>query len=322
MHILFVTATRIGDAVLSTGLLVPCRRTLSRRAPDHRRGAGRRAAVRGSPRARAGAGHGKAARRRCIGWRSTPAPPPAAGTLSSICAARRSPGCCAPASAGSWPRAMPASTGCASSARLFGLDPPPGPGIWTAPRHERAAEALLPPGRAGAGDRAGRQLARQAMACRALCRAGAASRPPPTGRCRARASRCWRRRMSGPGGAAALGDAVPPGGVIDLVGRTDLLTAAAVLRRSRNVHRQRHRADAYRRGRRHADPGPVRAEPGRAICAVGALHRLCPHEPAAESHVRAGLRPPHHRYADGQPFGRDGRGGCSRAVAPRRNEAA
>ena len=31
-------------------------------------------------------------------------------------------------------------------ARLFDLDPPPGPRLWTAPRHERAAEALIPPG--------------------------------------------------------------------------------------------------------------------------------------------------------------------------------
>src|SRR5881396_1099461 len=31
-------------------------------------------------------------------------------------------------------------------ARLFGLDPPPGPVIWTAPSHDRAAEVLVPPG--------------------------------------------------------------------------------------------------------------------------------------------------------------------------------
>src|SRR6266702_4493873 len=30
--------------------------------------------------------------------------------------------------------------------RLFGLDPPPSPVLWTAARHERAADELLPPG--------------------------------------------------------------------------------------------------------------------------------------------------------------------------------
>ena len=31
-------------------------------------------------------------------------------------------------------------------ARLFGLEPPPSPVIWTGARHDRAAEALIPPG--------------------------------------------------------------------------------------------------------------------------------------------------------------------------------
>src|SRR2546430_7770166 len=31
-------------------------------------------------------------------------------------------------------------------ARLFGLEPPPSPAVWTDPRHDRAAEALIPPG--------------------------------------------------------------------------------------------------------------------------------------------------------------------------------
>jgi heptosyltransferase-3 len=30
--------------------------------------------------------------------------------------------------------------------RLFGLDPPPSPVLWTAPRHEQTADLLLPPG--------------------------------------------------------------------------------------------------------------------------------------------------------------------------------
>src|ERR1700686_2378918 len=31
-------------------------------------------------------------------------------------------------------------------ARLFVVDPPPSPRLWTAPRHERTAEKLVPPG--------------------------------------------------------------------------------------------------------------------------------------------------------------------------------
>src|SRR6266850_6756618 len=31
-------------------------------------------------------------------------------------------------------------------ARLFGLDPPPSPRLWIAPRHEHTAVALIPPG--------------------------------------------------------------------------------------------------------------------------------------------------------------------------------
>ena len=30
--------------------------------------------------------------------------------------------------------------------RLFDLDPPPGPLLWTAPHHDRAAAALIPSG--------------------------------------------------------------------------------------------------------------------------------------------------------------------------------
>ena len=85
----------------------PPDRALSRRAADHRRRAGRGAAVRRGAGAASGwsivekrplvAALADALRR---GRRD------GAGTSSSICAARRSPGCCAPASAGSWPRAM------------------------------------------------------------------------------------------------------------------------------------------------------------------------------------------------------------------------
>ena len=113
--------------------------------------------------------------------------------------------------------------------RLFDLDPPPGPRLWTAPRHDRRAAALLPGG------------------------------PPvlaigPAANWRGKQWRADRfaelaRRLTSPGGllpgarvvvlagahereqAMPLLDAIPGERLIDLVGRVDLLTAAAVLRR-------------------------------------------------------------------------------------------
>ena len=84
--------------------------------------------------------------------------------------------------------------------------------------------------RPGAGDRPGRELARQAMARRTLCRAGAAADRQPTARCPERAvavlAAGHERAQAEP-----LLDAIPGDRRIDLVGRVDLLTAAAVLRR-------------------------------------------------------------------------------------------
>ena len=176
MHILFVTATRIGDAVLSTGLFRPSDRTPSRRSrltiaagpvaaplfeavPGLERLVVVRKAALGAALARP--------LRRCRG--------PALGSRrrsarlgSRLDAARRR----AP---GHGQGRRSASIGCASSARVFDLDPPPSPRLWTAPRHERAAAMLVPAGCPGAGDRPRRQLARQAMAGRTLRRAGASA---------------------------------------------------------------------------------------------------------------------------------------------------
>ena len=114
-------------------------------------------------------------------------------------------------------------------ARLLGVDPPPAPRLWLLPEHEAAAEALLP-------------------------KSGPVLAIGPAANWRAKQ---WRdrnfaelvRRLTAPGGvlaaapvvvlaaateraqAAALLDAIPASRRVDLVGRVDLLTAAAVLKR-------------------------------------------------------------------------------------------
>ncbi|HUZ73854.1 MAG TPA: glycosyltransferase family 9 protein [Stellaceae bacterium] len=115
-------------------------------------------------------------------------------------------------------------------ARLFDLDPPPAPRLWLAPEHEAQAAALLPPG-------------------------GPVLAIGPAANWRGKEWRAERfaelaRRLTAPGGvlaqarvvvlaaaheraqAAPVIDALPPARCIDLVGRVDLLTAAAVLRRA------------------------------------------------------------------------------------------
>jgi heptosyltransferase III len=114
--------------------------------------------------------------------------------------------------------------------RLFGLDPPPSPQLWTAPRHERAAEALLPPGPpvlaiGPAANWRGKEWRAERFA-ELACRLTAADGPLPGGRVAVLAAAHEEAQ------AAPVLSAPAPGGVIDLVGRTDLLTAAAVLRRS------------------------------------------------------------------------------------------
>jgi heptosyltransferase-3 len=121
--------------------------------------------------------------------------------------------------------------------RLFGLDPPPGPVLWTGPRHERAAEALLPPGPpvlaiGPAANWRGKQWRAERFAELAR-RLTAADGPLPGARIAVLAAAHEHAQ------AAPLLSAMPPrdvaggvpGGVIDLVGRIDLLTAASVLRR-------------------------------------------------------------------------------------------
>jgi lipopolysaccharide heptosyltransferase III len=114
--------------------------------------------------------------------------------------------------------------------RLFGLDPPPAPRLWTAPGHERTAEALLPPGApvlalAPAANWRGKEWPAERFA-ELASRLVAADGPLAGGRVAVLAAAHERAQ------AAPLLAALPPGRALDLVGRTDLLTAAAVLRRA------------------------------------------------------------------------------------------
>jgi heptosyltransferase III len=114
--------------------------------------------------------------------------------------------------------------------RLFGLDPPPGPRLWTGSSHERKAAAMLPAavpvlaigpaanwrGKQWRGDRFA-ELAR---------RLTAADGPLPGARVAVLAAGHERAQ------AQPLLEAIPDDRLIDLVGRVDLLTAAAAVRRS------------------------------------------------------------------------------------------
>jgi ADP-heptose:LPS heptosyltransferase len=114
-------------------------------------------------------------------------------------------------------------------ARLFDLDPPPSPRLWTMPRHERAAEGLIPPGGpvlaiGPAANWRGKQWRAERFAELAR-RLTAADGLLPGARIAVLAA-AHEREQAEPVLAAA-----PAGRTIDLVGRTELLTAAAVLRR-------------------------------------------------------------------------------------------
>lgn len=116
-------------------------------------------------------------------------------------------------------------------AALLGLDPPPAPTVWLGACHEAAAARLIPPGGP------------------VLALAPAANWPAKQWRAERFAELA--RRLSGPDGpmpgarvalfaggheraqAQAVIDALPVERVVDLVGAVDLLTAAACLRRCR-----------------------------------------------------------------------------------------
>jgi heptosyltransferase-3 len=229
MRILFVTATRIGDAVLSTGLLA----YLIERHPGARLtiAAGPVAAplfaeVPGLDRLivvekRPLAAHwlrlycGVAARRwdLVIDLRGSALP----WLLRS--GERRAMG-----------KGDPAEHRVHQLARLFDLSPAPSPRLWLSSVHARSAEALVPPGGpvlaiGPAANWRGKQWRAERFAALAQ-RLTASDGPLPGARVAVLAAEHERAQ------AEPVLAAVPPARIIDLIGRTDLLTAAAVLRRS------------------------------------------------------------------------------------------
>jgi heptosyltransferase III len=114
-------------------------------------------------------------------------------------------------------------------ARLFRLDPPPSPQLWTAPHHNLAAAALIPSGApvlaiGPAANWRGKEWRAERFAALAQ-RLSAADGLLPGWRVAVLAAAHERRQ------AEPLLAAIPLHRRIDLVGKVELLTAAAVLRR-------------------------------------------------------------------------------------------
>ncbi|MGE3783890.1 MAG: glycosyltransferase family 9 protein, partial [Alphaproteobacteria bacterium] len=229
MNILFVTGTRIGDAVLSTGLLAhlveryPAARVTIAAGPL---AAPLFAAVPGLERVIA-----VTKRPFSLHW---------AALLARVAGRRWDLVIDLRGSALAWmlragerrvmAKGDPREHRVRQLARLFDLDPPPGPRLWTAPEHERAALALLPPGPpvlaiGPAANWRGKQWRAERFA--ELARRLTASGGPFAGARIAVMAAPHERAQAVP-----LLAAVPSRYVVDLVGRVDLLTAAAVLRRS------------------------------------------------------------------------------------------
>jgi len=115
-------------------------------------------------------------------------------------------------------------------ARLFDLDPPPSPRLWCAPAHERAAEALVPAGGpvlaiGPASNWRGKQWRAERFAELAQRLIGPQGLLPGA---RVAVMAAAHERIQ----AEPLLAAIPQERAIDLIGRTDLLTASAVLRRA------------------------------------------------------------------------------------------
>ena len=229
MHILFVSATRIGDAVLSTGLLS----YLVERHPDARFtiAAGPVAAplFEAVPRLQRiividKQRHGlhwldlyaRVATRR---WDLVVDLRGSALAYLLLARERRVRG----KGAREEPRVL-------QLGRLFDLDPPPAPRLWMLPKHEDAAAALVPPGApvlaiGPAANWRGKTWRAERFA-ELVRRLTARTGVLPGARLAVLAAAHERPQ------AAPVLEAIAPDRRIDLVGRTDLLTAAAVLKRS------------------------------------------------------------------------------------------
>src|SRR6266702_2566401 len=226
MHILFVTATRIGDAVLSTGLLSH----LVERFP------GARLTIAAGPvaaplfEAVPGLDALLVLEKRRGGLHWLPLYAHAAARRWELVVDLRGSALAWLVRAGErrvMAKGDQREHRVRQLGRLFGLDPPPRPVLWTTPRHERAADALLPPGPpvlaiGPAANWRGKQWRAERFA--ELAQRLTAAGGPLAGARVAVLAATHERAQAAPLLAA-------PGGVIDLVGRTDLLTAAAVLRR-------------------------------------------------------------------------------------------
>jgi ADP-heptose:LPS heptosyltransferase len=228
MRILFVTATRIGDAVLSAGLLSH----LIARYPDARltiaagpAAAPLFAAVPGLKRLivvrkRRFALHWPALYARTVARRWDLIVDLRGSALAWLLWARER---------FVMGKGDPAEHRVRQLGHLFRLELPPSPTIWTAPRHDRAAERLVPPGSpvlaiGPAANWRGKQWRAERFAELAQ-RLTAPDAPFAAARVAVLAAAHERPQ------AEPLLAALPPGRIIDLVGQADLLTAAAVLRR-------------------------------------------------------------------------------------------
>src|SRR4051795_12276252 len=228
MKILFVTATRIGDAVLSTGLLS----YLVERYPDARFtiAAGPLAAPLFAAVPRLENLITVHKRPFSLHWLKLLAG--VAGTRWDIVVDLRGSALAWILRAGDrrvMAKGDPREHRVRQLARLFDLDPPPSPFLWTAPQHDRAAAMLVPPGSpvlaiGPAANWRGKQWRGERFA--ELARRLTAPDSPFAGARIAVMAASHERAQ-----AAPLLDAVPGEHLIDLVGRADLLTASAVLRR-------------------------------------------------------------------------------------------
>lgn len=228
MDILFVTATRIGDAVLSTGLL-------SYLVERHR---GARITVAAGPLAAplfaAVPGLARVVavpkQRFALHWLRLFAQ--VAGRRWDLVVDLRGSALAWLLRAGErrvMAKGDPREHKIRQFARLFDLDPAPAPLLWTAPPHEHAAERLIAPGPpvlaiAPAAAWRGKEWRPERFAELALRLSG---RDGPLAAARIAILGAEQDRSK----AAPLLAAFPPRRIIDLTGRTDLLTAAAALRR-------------------------------------------------------------------------------------------
>jgi heptosyltransferase III len=228
MNILFVTATRIGDAVLSTGLLSH----LVERHP------GARFTIAAGPLA-APLFAAVPRLERLITVHKRPLALHWLPLLASVAGTRWDTVVDLRGSALAWilragdrrvmAKGDPREHRVRQLARLFDLDPPPSPFLWTAPAHQRAAAMLVPPGPpvlaiGPAANWRGKQWRAERFA--ELARHLTAADGPFAGARIAVIAAAHERAQ-----AAPLLAAMPSERVIDLVGRADLLTAASVLRR-------------------------------------------------------------------------------------------